>query len=83
MNTSGKQLYRSRENRMFGGVCGGLGEYLNIDPTVVRLLSVFGVIFGFGSLLIVYLVMLVVIPETPLSTPPAEVVESEPESSSE
>ena len=83
MNTSGKQLYRSRENRMFGGVCGGLGEYLNIDPTVVRLLFVFGVIFGFGSLLIVYLVMLVVIPETPLSTPQAEVVESEPESSSE
>ena len=78
MNTSGKQLYRSHTNRMFGGVCGGLGEYLNIDPTVIRLLFVFGVVFGFGSLLIVYLVMLIVIPEAPLPAPSAKVKETEP-----
>lgn len=82
MNTPTKQLYRSTTNRMLGGVCAGIGEYLNIDVTVVRLLFVFGVIFGFGSLLIVYLVMLIVVPEAPhaapvarseeRSTPPAE-----------
>ena len=36
----GKKLYRSRKNRMLCGVCGGIGEYLNIDPTLVRLLAV-------------------------------------------
>ena len=79
MSTTGKQLYRSRTNRMFGGVCGGLAEYLNMDPTIIRLLFVFGVIFGFGSLLIVYLVMLIVIPETPMSAPSAEVIDIDSE----
>jgi len=74
MNAQPKTLYRSRSNRMVGGVCGGLAEYFNIDPTVIRLLFVFGVIFGFGSLLLVYLVMLIVIPENPTSpaVPPDE-----------
>lgn len=36
----GKKLYRSRKSRMLCGVCGGIGEYLNIDPTLVRLLAV-------------------------------------------
>ena len=35
-----KQLYRSRTNRKIAGVCGGLGEYMNLDPTVVRLIWV-------------------------------------------
>jgi phage shock protein C len=83
MNTSGRQLYRSRSNRMFGGVCGGLGEYLNVDPTIVRLLFVFGVIFGFGSLLIVYLVMLIVIPEAPLNATPVEGIENKPDNPAE
>jgi phage shock protein C len=75
MNNQPKQLYRSRTNRMFAGICGGLGEYFNMDPTIFRLLFVFGVIFGFGSLLIVYLVMLIVIPEAPLESLPAAPVE--------
>ena len=33
----GKKLYRSRQNRMICGVCGGVGEYFNIDPTLIRL----------------------------------------------
>ena len=80
MNTTGKQLYRSRTQRMIGGVCGGLAEYLGMDPSVIRLLFAFGTIFGFGSLCIVYLVMLVVIPEAPLAEPSSEVidVDSEP-----
>ncbi len=35
-----KKLYRSTKNSMIAGVCGGLGEYFNIDPTIVRLLAV-------------------------------------------
>ena len=62
------QLYRSREDRMIGGVCAGLGEFFGIDPTIVRLFFVFGAIFfGFpGALVLIYIVMLLVVPETPL-----------------
>lgn len=45
----GKKLYRSRKNRMLCGVCGGIGEYLNIDPTLVRLLAVLLGCSGMGS----------------------------------
>jgi phage shock protein C len=58
---SPKRLYRSRDNRMIGGVCGGLAEYFNIDPTLVRL--VFLILFlaaGSGPLL--YRVMWVIVP---------------------
>lgn len=66
MNTEVKRLYRSRTERMIGGVCGGLGEFLNVDVTLVRLLFVLGAIFG-GPGLVVYLVMLIVVPEEPLT----------------
>jgi len=68
MSTGNKQLYRSRENRMIGGVCAGLGEFFGIDPTIVRLFFVFGAIFfGFpGALVLIYIVMLLVVPEAPL-----------------
>lgn len=65
-----RQLYRSNNNRMVGGVCGGLGEFFGMDPTVFRLLFVFGVLFGWGAMLVVYLVMLVVVPEEPGALPP-------------
>lgn len=82
MSAQPKQLYRSRTNRMIGGVCGGLGEYTNIDPTIFRLLFVFGVIFGFGSLLIVYLVMLIIIPEEPVLQAPPPGANAEPQQES-
>jgi phage shock protein PspC (stress-responsive transcriptional regulator) len=47
---------------MIGGVCGGLGEYLNVDPTLVRLLFILFALTG-GSGVLAYLIMLVVIPE--------------------
>ena len=59
-----KKLYRSRQNRMLGGVCGGIGEYLNLDPTVIRLLWVLFSFMG-GSGLLAYLICLVIIPEHP------------------
>jgi len=35
-----KILYRSKKNRVVGGVCGGIGEYFDIDPTLIRLLAI-------------------------------------------
>jgi phage shock protein C len=65
METPSKKLYRSRNNRMIAGVCAGLGDFFNIDPTVVRLIFVLGVVLGFGTLGFVYLVMMFVVPEEP------------------
>ena len=58
-----KTLTRSRSNRMIAGVCAGLGDYLNIDPTIVRLLFVLGFFTFNGAMLLVYLIMAIVTPE--------------------
>jgi phage shock protein PspC (stress-responsive transcriptional regulator) len=63
MNTNYKALTRSTSNRMIAGVCAGLGEYLNIDPTIIRLLTVLAFFTGFGGIAIVYLIMAIVVPE--------------------
>ena len=63
--TDTKRLYRSRSDRMISGVCAGLGEYLGIDPTVVRLLFLLGLFAG-GSTVPVYIVMMIIVPEEPL-----------------
>ena len=64
-DTSTKKLYRSRVDRKIVGVCGGLAEYFGIDPTLVRLLFVLGLIFVGGTLL-AYLILALVIPEEPV-----------------
>ncbi len=56
-----KKLYRSSTNKILGGVCGGLGEYFNIDPVIIRLLFVVFTLMG-GSGLVAYLVAYVIIP---------------------
>jgi len=57
-----KRLYRSLTNRMVGGVCGGIAEYLGIDPTIVRILFVIAVLpWGIG--IIAYIIGWIVIPE--------------------
>lgn len=59
-----KKLYRSEEGKMIAGVCAGLGEYFNIDPTVVRLgFIIFGCMGGSGIL--AYILASVIIPEKP------------------
>ena len=56
-----KRFYRSKDNRVLCGVCGGIGDYLNVDPTIIRLLCL---LLGFtGSGLIAYIVAAVIIPE--------------------
>jgi phage shock protein PspC (stress-responsive transcriptional regulator) len=57
-----RRLYRDDDNRVFGGVCSGLGYYLNIDPVILRvLLVVLFLIGGFG--LLIYLILWIVIPK--------------------
>lgn len=57
-----RQLRRSRNNRIIAGVCGGLGEYFELDPVIIRLLLVVATLMG-GSGIILYLVAWVLIPE--------------------
>lgn len=65
MNTNYKQLYRSTTNRMAFGVCAGLGEYAQIDPTVVRLIALLLFFFSGGTALLVYLIMALIVPVAP------------------
>lgn len=62
---NGKRLYKSRGQRMVSGVCGGIAEYLNVDPTIVRLVFVL-LSLGGGSGLLAYIIAAIVIPEPPL-----------------
>ncbi|MBN1535663.1 MAG: PspC domain-containing protein [Anaerolineales bacterium] len=62
MSTEYRRLYRSRKERMLMGVCGGLGEYFRIDPTLVRLAFVIATLLG-GPGLIAYIVLMIVVPE--------------------
>jgi phage shock protein PspC (stress-responsive transcriptional regulator) len=75
MSTQYKQLFRSKKDRMIAGVCGGLGEYFDIDPTVIRLIFVFGSILTSSGLFWAYLVMMFVVPE---ESPASEAVVEAP-----
>ena len=57
-----KRLYRSQNNRMIAGVAGGLGEFLGIDPTLIRLIFAMSIIF-MGTGVLLYLVMWLIVPE--------------------
>lgn len=56
-----KKLYRSRSNRMICGVCGGIGAYFNIDPTIIRL--VWAILACAGVGIVAYIIAAIVIPE--------------------
>lgn len=62
---SQKRLYRSREERVIAGVCGGIAEYFEVDPTLIRLLAVIVVLLG-GSGILAYLIMWLVVPLAPI-----------------
>jgi len=66
---SNKKLYRSETNKIFGGVIGGLGEYLEIDPTLLRLCwVVILVLTGIVPGIIAYLIALFVVPKKPIAS---------------
>lgn len=82
--TQRQGIYRSRTDRVFGGVAGGIARSLNIDPAIVRIIFALLIIFGGGGLLL-YLILWIAIPEEPLSIynePVDPDVTSNPESSS-
>jgi phage shock protein C len=61
--TSTPQLRRSTDDRMLAGVCAGIARYAGVDPTVVRIAAVLGLVLGFGSVGLVYLLLWAIVPE--------------------
>lgn len=61
-----KKLYRSPNQRVLGGVCGGIAEYFDIDPVIVRILFVVS-LFGWGASFFVYIIALIIVPKRDLS----------------
>lgn len=60
-----RKLYRSRRDSKLTGVCGGIGAWLNVDATIIRVLFVLGLFFSGFSLLIPYFIIALVIPKEP------------------
>jgi phage shock protein PspC (stress-responsive transcriptional regulator) len=61
--TTPKQLTRNPDDKLIGGVCSGVADYLGMDVTLVRLLTVVGAILGVGSLVVAYVVAWILMPE--------------------
>ena len=58
-----KKLYRSSTNKMIAGVCGGIGEYFSIDPTIIRLIWVVFTLLSVGIGILAYILAAIIIPE--------------------
>ncbi len=67
--TSPRRLYRSRTDRQFSGVAGGLANYMGVDPTVVRILWVIATVVTFPMAPIAYVILAMMIPQEPVTTP--------------
>jgi phage shock protein C len=59
-----KRLFRSRKDRIIGGVCGGMGNYFNLDPVLVRVIWAV-CFFAFGAGLLAYILAWIIVPEEP------------------
>ena len=69
MSAEVKRFYRSRKERMLAGVCGGLGNFFSIDPTIIRLIFILAVFIWLGPFVpLIYLVLWIVVPEEPVTT---------------
>jgi phage shock protein C len=64
MSDGKKRLYRSRSERWLAGVCGGIGDYFNTDPTVIRVIFILAALILGGGVLI-YLILWLLIPLEP------------------
>ena len=73
-------LYRTEKDKMIGGVCGGLGKYFDIDPTIVRLFFAL-IFFGYGSGAMIYVLLLIIMPSEIMIKTQNTVKESQSESS--
>ena len=63
MANESKKLYRSVDDRMVGGVCAGIADFFDIDPTLVRLVFVLGFFASVSGLFWAYIIMMIVVPE--------------------
>lgn len=61
ISTMANRLFRSQE-KVLGGVCGGIAEYLGMDPTVVRIIFLLLSLFGFGTGILVYVILWIIMP---------------------
>lgn len=61
---SGKKLYKSRSNKILCGVCGGVGEYIGLDPVLVRIIFLL-LCFAVGGGLILYIIAAIIMPKEP------------------
>ncbi len=69
-----KRLYRSRDDRMIWGVCGGMGKYFDIDPVIIRVIMVL-LIFAGGAGIVAYLILAIVVPlESSQASEPKDVI---------
>ena len=59
-----KRLYRSGKEKILGGVCGGIAEYFNVDPTIIRILWIL-FILGFGAGILAYIIVWIIVPKNP------------------
>jgi len=62
MNTTGKRLVRRTDDKVLGGVCAGVADYLGVDPTLVRLLTVVAALFSLGTVVIAYVAAWALLP---------------------
>ena len=62
-NPQVKRLYRSKKNRIISGVCAGMGEYLGIDVTVIRLLWILFTFLSIGAGILAYIIAWIILPE--------------------
>ena len=69
-----RRLYRSRNDKMLGGVSAGLAAYFAIDPVLVRLLWVVGAVFTGGLLALAYILLWIIVPQEDNAGPPSDVV---------
>lgn len=58
-----KRLYRSRQERVIAGVCGGIAEYFDVDPTIIRLAWAIFTLVSFGAGILAYLIAWLIVPE--------------------
>jgi len=58
-----KQLFRPKKNRILGGVCAGLGEHLDVDPKVIRLIWAVVSVLSIGTGILIYILAWIIIPE--------------------
>ena len=60
-----KKLFRSQSDNKIAGVCGGLGEWMGIDSTIIRLLFIISAFFSFGAVVLIYFAAALFVPKSP------------------